>query len=272
MTATTVREGGALRFSEARLSTGVRIRYVEQGSPGGQPVIFLHGYTDSWFSFSGVLPRLDAAYRVFALDQRGHGDSEQPQGGYAMKDFADDVVAFMDAMSIKSAVLVGHSMGSLIARQVAYDAPERVTKLVLVGSAMTVLNDGVLELQRAVEALTDPVPEQFAREFQESTVYQPLPGEFMERVVAESLKLPARVWRAVLQGQVDVADATLLGGIQAPTLILWGERDAIFPRRDQEALAASIPNAVLKVYAETGHALHWEQPERFVRDLVAFID
>jgi non-heme chloroperoxidase len=265
-------EGGALKFLEARLSTGVRLRYAEQGSTEGQPVIFLHGYTDSWFSFSGVLARLDNAYRLFALDQRGHGDSEQPRGEYAVTDFAGDVVAFMDALNIRSAVIAGHSMGSLVARQVAYAAPERVAKLVLVGSMTTVRNEGVLELQRAVEALTDPAPAEFAREFQESTVYQPLREEFMERVVAESLKLPARVWRAVLRGLMEADDTAQLRTIRAPTLILYGERDAFFPLAEQELLAASIPNAVLKVYEETGHALHWEQPERFVRDLLAFIE
>lgn len=135
MTAKIVRQRGftkaiALRFSEVRLSTGVTVRYAEQGEPDVQPFIFLHGYTDSWFSFSGALARIDAAYRVFAPDRRGHGDLEQPQGEYAMKEFAEDVVVFMDACNIKSAVLVGHSMGSFIARRVARDAPERVSKLV----------------------------------------------------------------------------------------------------------------------------------------------
>jgi pimeloyl-ACP methyl ester carboxylesterase len=261
MTTTTIRQGGvaergAFKFSEARLSTGVRLRYAEQGSTEGQPVIFLHGYSDSWFSFSRVLPHFCNAYRLFALDQRGHGDSEQPQGGYAVTDFADDVIAFMDAMNIKSAVVVGHSMGSLIARHVAYAAPERVTKLVLVGAVATLRNEAGFELQAAVEALTDPVPATFAREFQESTVYQPLPESFMERAVAESLKLPARVWREIMRGMMEADDAAQLGNISAPTLLLWGERDAFFLRDQQEALVRAIPNARLKVYEETGHALH----------------
>jgi non-heme chloroperoxidase len=62
-----------------------------------------------------------------------------------------------------------------------------------------------------------------------------------------------------------------LRGINAPTLILWGEQDALFPREEQERLAAAIPDATLKVYPECGHVVHWEWPERFVRDLEAFI-
>jgi non-heme chloroperoxidase len=261
----------SLRFSEVNLQTGIRMRYAEQGDTGGRPVIFLHGYTDSWFSFSPVLPCFDAAYRLFALDQRGHGGTVQPEDGYAMTDFASDVIGFMDALELESAILVGHSMGSFIARQVAYKAPHLLEKLVLVGSAPRACNEGIIELQRAVEALSDPVPVEFAREFQESTVYRPLPEDFMQRVVRESLKLPARVWRSVLKGLMDMVDTSVIGDISIPTLILWGDRDSIFDRAEQDALAASLQNAVLKIYPETGHALHWERPRPFAEDLKDFI-
>jgi non-heme chloroperoxidase len=59
--------------------------------------------------------------------------------------------------------------------------------------------------------------------------------------------------------------------IDVPTLILWGEQDPLFPREEQERLAAAIPAATLKVYPETGHAVHWDRPEWVVRDLEAFI-
>ena len=60
--------------------------------------------------------------------------------------------------------------------------------------------------------------------------------------------------------------------IDVPTLTLWGEQDALFPREGQERLAAAIPGATLKVYPETGHAVHWERPEQVVRDLDAFME
>jgi non-heme chloroperoxidase len=63
-----------------------------------------------------------------------------------------------------------------------------------------------------------------------------------------------------------------LGEIDVPTLILWGEQDALFPREEQERLAAAIPGATLKIYSETGHAVHWERPEQVVRDLDAFME
>ena len=60
--------------------------------------------------------------------------------------------------------------------------------------------------------------------------------------------------------------------IDVPTLILWGEQDALFPCEEQERLATAIPGATLKIYPETGHAVHWERPEQVVRDLDAFME
>ncbi|HEY8460587.1 MAG TPA: alpha/beta fold hydrolase [Blastocatellia bacterium] len=264
-------ESSDLRFADARLTTGVRLRYAEWGDPAGHPLILLHGYTDSWFSFSRALPHFDPSWRVYILDQRGHGNSERPAGGYAFSDFAADVIAFMDAKKIERATLVGHSMGSFIAQGVALAAPERVERLVLVGSATTVRNDAVTEFRRAVEKLDDPVPDEFAREFQVSAVHHIAPNEFMDRVVEESMKVPSRVWKAVMAGMLAGDYKSRLGQIQAPTLIVWGDRDAFFSRAEQDSLAAALPNAVLKVYPETGHCPNWERPEQFAQDLKDFI-
>ena len=91
-------------------------------------------------------------------------------------------------------------------------------------------------------------------------------------MISESLKLPARVWRDYWEGVVLEPDhASRLGEIDAPTLILWGEQDAVFSREDLERLAAAIPDATLKVYPETGHSVHWECPEEVVRYLEEFM-
>jgi pimeloyl-ACP methyl ester carboxylesterase len=268
---TTEHHTPAMRFGDERLTTGVRLHYAELGDPAGHPVILLHGYTDSWFSYSRVLPHLDSTYHVFILDQRGHGDSERPASGYTFPDFAADVIAFMNAKGLARATLVGHSMGSIIAQGVALAAPERVERLVLVGSGTTVRNEAVAEFGQAVEKLNDPVPEKFVREFQLSCVHQPVPNEFMDRIVAQSLKAPARVWKAVLAGMLAGDYKARLGDIRTPTLIVWGDRDAFFLRAEQDSLAAALPNAVLKVYPEVGHCPNWERPEQFVQDLKEFI-
>ena len=268
---------GQPRFATADLATGVRLHYAEAGDPEGEPIIFLHGYSDSWFSFSRALPLLSPSYHAFALTERGHGDSEKPECCYTLDDFAADVDAFMDAVGIESATVVGHSNGSVMAPRVALSYPHRVSRLVLVGAATIATtaegdNEGVQGLMEEVSALEDPVPEEFIREFQASCVHHPVPEEFFENVISESLKFPARLWRAVAEGVILAGGSVeRLRGIGAPTLILWGEHDAFFSREEQERLAEVIPGATLKVYSETGHTPHWEWPEHFVRDLETFM-
>jgi pimeloyl-ACP methyl ester carboxylesterase len=261
-----------VQFSSVLLKTGVRLHYAYKGDPSGTPIILLHGYGDSWFSYSPILPLLDKKYRVYIPDQRGHGNSDRPSEGYALKQFAADVVAFMDAMNVKQATIVGHSMGSFVAQHVAAQVPGRVNKLVLIGSATKIRNNVVTGLQQEINALADPMPEKFVRDFQIGVAFQPLPQEFLDGVVRESLKLPARVWRGVMAQMVAPEADVELKRIKSPTLIIWGDKENIFPRSEQDLLVAALRNAVLKVYPDTGHAPNWERPERVVKDLHEFID
>jgi non-heme chloroperoxidase len=89
--------------------------------------------------------------------------------------------------------------------------------------------------------------------------------------VAESLKVPAYVWQEAFSGflQDDFSDE--LHKIEAPTLIIWGDRETFSPGSDQEQLVAAIQDSQLIVYSNAGHSLHWEQPKRFVADLASFI-
>jgi non-heme chloroperoxidase len=266
----------SIQFATKPLEAGLRLHYAEQGDPTGEAIVFLHGYSDSWFSFSRVLPLLSAEYHAFALTQRGHGDSDKPECCYTPDDFAADIDAFMDAVGLEEATVVGASTGALFAQRVVLSYPRRVSRLVLVGAQTPAneANEVVLGLQEEVRALEDPVPPEFVRAFQESTIYQPVPQEFLDTVVSESLKLPARVWRDYLEGAVLSIDQDYvlpLREIDVPTLILWGEQDPLFPREEQERLAAAIPGATLKVYPETGHAVHWDRPAWVVRDLEEFM-
>ena len=257
-------------LQDVRLSTGVRLRYTEQGDPAGEAIVMLHGYSDSSFSFSPVLPLVSPRYHVFALDLRGHGGSDQPAKGYDIRDLAADVVAFLDAKGLPRATIVGHSLGSFVAQRIAVDAPARVSRLVLLGSAPTLRNEVIAELRAAVDTLSDPVPVEFVRDFQLSTVYSPLPDEFIERVVAESLVLTASVWQALAAGMLAETPVPL-SAIEAPTLVLGGDRDAVFSRAEQQALAAGIRRASRTEYAETGHAVHWERPGEVVRAIEGFV-
>ncbi|MEZ4621692.1 MAG: alpha/beta hydrolase [Caldilineaceae bacterium] len=260
------------RFATIALATGVTLHYLEQGDPQGEPVIMLHGTSDSWNSFAPVLPHLSVAYHVFALDQRGHGDSSKPADGYTMAEFAADVVAFMDAQGIAKATVLGHSMGSMIAQLTAIHYPDRVARLVLAGSMVTVGNPGLLEFNASLQTLTDPVDLAFVRAFQVSTVNQPIPPEFLEKVIAESLKVPAHVWRQMVADFVKQDTTAQLPTIMAPTLIVRGGQDTYWPLSDQQLLAQAIPQSTLHIYEGAGHAVHWEQSERFVADLERFLE
>jgi pimeloyl-ACP methyl ester carboxylesterase len=255
------------------LPNGVRLPYVERGDPSGLPVVFLHGVTDSWRSFEPVLPHLPRAMHAFAVTQRGHGDADRPDGGYGPRDFAEDLAALLDRLDLDAAVVVGHSMSSSIAQRFALDHPERTLGLVLVGAMRSWRdNAAIREFWRStVSTLTDPVDPQVAREFQVSTLARPVTPAFLKTVVGESLKVPARVWKSIFEAFIEQDFSRELARITAPTLIVWGDRDAFCPGQDQRALLETIAGSQLLVHEGAGHALHWEAPERFAADLVAWI-
>lgn len=88
----------------------------------------------------------------------------------------------------------------------------------------------------------------------------------------QSLKMPARVWRETNRGLLEDDSLRELDRIAAPTLIVWGDQDSISPRREQEDVAASIPDSQLIVYRGAGHTFYLEEPERVASDLLAFIE
>jgi len=258
---------------EIQLPGRVQLEFAEHGDRTGTPVIALHGVTDSWLSFEPVLSHLPADLRVLALTQRGHGGSEKPAAGYRPADFAADVAAFLDVMEIERAVLVGHSMGSINAMRCAIDHPSRVAGLVLAGTMPWFGRPPeLLEFHREqIVPLTDPVPEAFARDFQRSTLARPIAASMLDGFVAESLKVPARVWRDAFAGFIGHDFSLRLREIDVPTLIVWGRHDAFCSAADQQAMLRSIGSAQLVEYADAGHAMHWEEPRRFARDLSRFV-
>ena len=259
---------------QVNLATGVKLRYVVDGPRDGMPILFLHGVTDSSHSWSSTTPFLSDHYRTYALDQRGHGDSERPLYGYSMAQFAEDAIAFMDELGIEQAVIVGHSMGSFIAHQLASVYPERVSHLVLVGSAATsVRNEVVTFLWDEIIGrpdFQDPIDPDFIRELQ--TGPNPVDPVFFEKALEESAKVPARVWKAAFRGLLTDDHTDFLDDVAAPTLIIWGTLDGIFSAADQQALQAALPHAVFIPYDGAGHNTQWEQPQRVAEDIRDFID
>ena len=255
-------------LTHLRLSNGVTLHCATQGPRTGPAVILLHGFSDSWFSFSRVLPLMPADMRLVVPDLRGHGDSERPLLGYRIADLADDVIRLMEAMDIPKAVVVGHSMGSFVARKVYELAPDRVSRLVLVGAGPSAQNAVLVDLKAAVSALTDPVDESFVREFQLSCINAPVPQPFLEAVIANSRRIPARIWKAALGGLME--SEITLHRPTIRTLVLGGRLDAVFSPTEQMVLARQFPRGELHLIDGVGHTLHWEQPATFVSALVRF--
>lgn len=264
--------GMAPVVSSVLLPGQVRLPYAEQGGPTGVPVVLLHAIADSWHAFEPVLAHLPGSIHAFAPTQRGHGDASRPATGYRVRDFASDLAAFMNAIQIEAAVIAGGSSGGFVARRFAIDHPERTLGLVLLGSPANLRDKpGAKDMWDSfVSKPDDPIDPEFVRDFAASTLARPAPQAFLETIVKESLKVPAYVWRATLEGLMTDDSFGELHAIKAPTLIIWGDQDAILPRTDQEALAAAIPDSRLLVYPGAGHAFYWEDPERVASDLVAF--
>jgi pimeloyl-ACP methyl ester carboxylesterase len=256
-------------LEDVTLTNGVRLHCATQGPRQGTAMLMLHGYSDSSFSFSQVMPLLPADFRVIAPDLRGHGNSERPPSGYHISDMADDVLDLMNTMDVASAIIVGHSMGSFVAQAIAERAPERASALVLTGSAPTSVNDAVTALREMIDALTDPVDEEFVRSFQYGTVAMPVPKAFMDAVIANSKRMPARIWKAIYEALLEYRPSQMRPFVR--TLVLGGKEDAIFSAAEQMQLARQYPDARLQLVDRVGHALHWEQPDTFVAALMRFV-
>lgn len=259
----------AYRSARIRVATGPRLHYAEFGKPDGPAVLFLHGWPDSWFSFSRVLRLLPEDLRAIAIDQRGFGESDRPASGYSIPEMADDAIAFLDALDIPRATLVGHSFGSFVARRAAIAHPDRVAALALIGTGLSGSNPVTRELQSSLRDLQDPIPVQFARDFQASTAFRPIPPDFFDRIIEESLKLPPRLWRLAIDKLIEYDDAEELSRIKVPTQLLWGDQDALFSRTEQQGFINALPAARLSIYEQTGHCPNWEQPERIAADITA---
>ncbi len=256
----------------APLTKELRLSYIDMGDPESRDIlVLLPGLSDSWRSWESVLQHLPTSLRVIAVSQRGHGDSDKPAAGYSVRDYAGDVDALLNALDITRVAVTGHSSASLVARRFALDHPQRVAGIVLEGSFIRLTGPAVEVAGRQFAALTDPVDPTFVRDFATGTIARPVDKAFMEAMIAENLKVPARVWRETFQSLLDYDDADELVVLEVPTLIIWGDRDAIIDRCATDALGHAIPSSRSVFYEGVGHTPHWEAPERFARDVAAFV-
>ncbi|MBL8345445.1 MAG: alpha/beta hydrolase [Rubrivivax sp.] len=268
------------RIAHLLLPFGPRLEFAEQGPPPGPgitSVLMLHGITDTWRSFEPVLPHLPTDWHVVSLSQRGHGGSDQSPHEYRTRDFAADAATFLQVRGMAPAIVVGHSMGAANAMRLAIDRPELVRGLVAAGGFASFGDKPQLVefIRTTIATLGDAVPRDLADGFQHETVSGTTAPGLIETMVDECLRTPAKVWRLAFAGLLEDDFSALIGRIAAPTLLPWGNQDSFVPESDQwhivRAIRAGGGQAERTVYEGTGHALHWERPERFARDLVRFV-
>ena len=253
--------GWNARKQQVTLPNGVRLAYVELGNPDGPPLLLLHGYTDSSRAWTIVAPWLET-HRVLIPDQRGHGGSDAPACCYGMSSFAEDARLFLDAMQVERAAVAGHSMGSMVAQVLAAEHPERVTRLVLIGStALPAIRRGdwlwtqVMDLRQPIAANVD-----FLRAFGPASSPTPVDATLRLYYEPEIAATPPHVWRAVARELVEVPIGRYAPDVRAPVLILSGGHDELFPAEHHRALVAAYPDAEAHVFADLGHNLIIERP------------
>jgi pimeloyl-ACP methyl ester carboxylesterase len=187
-------------------------------------------------------------------------------------DLSEEIAAFMDAVGLESAVIVGSSSGGYIAQWFAGDHPDRTRGLVLVGSPGRFRDKpAFVDLRDTILALSDPIDPEFARQFGGDPTFPHLRPGYIDEMVEESCRIPAEIWKATYLGLWDSPPPSTTFRISIPSLLLWGDRDHFLPRQEQEALCDAIPGSKLVVYEGVGHIVLWEEPERVARDIVSFV-
>jgi len=263
------------------LANGLRMGYVELGDPGKPVLVFLHGVTNSSLGYLPLGRLLSNHYRVFLLDQRGHGASDKPECCYTRLNFAHDVKLFLDLFGIERAHVAGHSLGGMVAQTFAAFWPERVDRLMIIGSTIgrrslpspdaprppPVLGAWDAEIRK----LRDPIDPDSA--FMKS--WWDVPGvdaETQHHMRRESARIPADIWRAILdQGEVSRDLRTTAERIKAPTLLLFAGKDALFSAADNRDMETWLPRAKSVTLPELGHSLPEEDPQAVAAVLLDFL-
>ena len=255
------------------LVDGHRIAYLDQGA--GPPVIFLHGFGGSMWQWEYQLS-LDDDHRVIVLDFLGAGLSDKPNLAYTPDDLIAFLTAFMDALHVQRASLVGNSMGAGIAIGMALAHPERVERLVLISG----LPDHVRErltsplMHRAVDNWLPIWMIEFGNRFSGRGVTRRV---LSEMVYDQALLTPLVIERShrnrtrsgMLRPVLTMVKnlplweqgfARRLSEITQPTLILWGMQDKVFPPTVGETMREMIPGSRLELIPDSGHLPMWERP------------
>lgn len=222
----------------------ININYIEKGS--GEPLILLHGNGEDCSYFNGQLDSFARYFHVYALDTRGHGKTPRGTAPFTIRQFADDLLAFMDAHEIARAHLLGFSDGGNTAMIFAMQHPGRVMRLILYGANLDArgVKPGV---QLPIE-----LGYRFAKLFARRSAEARQHAELLGLMVNDPAVRPEE-----------------LAGIQAPTLVVAGTRDMI-KEQHTRLIAASIPSAQL-VILDGDHFVANKRPAAFNEAVLVFL-
>lgn len=259
-----------------RISVGdVSYHCLEQGA--GEPLVLLHGFTGSSAAWFTVLPALAERYRVIAVDLLGHGESDAPEdpARYAMERVVWDMATLLDILAVGPAVVLGYSMGGRLALYLALTLPERWRGLILQSASPGLATEAERAARVAQdEALAQRIETLGIERFVAS--WERLPLFASQQTLPEAVRVEQRRRRlqnrpAGLAGSLRGMGAGVqpslwerLGELTLPTLLLAGALDEKFVGIARK-MARAIPEATLGLAPDAGHAIHLEQPERWLR-------
>ena len=254
---------------------GVNVYYESFGS-GKPAIVFLHPWSTNRYIWTNQVPAFARDYQCIVMDHRGHGMSDKPASGYAIGEMAADVVAVLDDLNIDKAVLVGNSIGGMIAMQTNLDAPERVIANLILSSGTNIGADTPPEVAEAMQqdwkgvfsALLDSALSSESKQNKpELTAYLDgcfrVEDNFSEAVFFASLADPNGVFAW------NITDR--LGEINKPTLIIAGSQDGATTVEHNQLLADKIPGAEIKIYDHIAHFCQLEDPNLFNQHLAEFV-
>ena len=269
---------------------GYRRAYVHAGPAGrsAPALLLLHGIGDSSATWAHLVPALAEHFVVVAPDLLGHGASDRPRADYSPAAYACGMRDLLASLDVERATIVGHSLGGGIAMQMSYQFPHLCERLVLVssGGAGRAVHP-LLRLATApgAEALmplvTNPAAVLTGRLAARALLaLVPEVGREVDEVVRTLSALPdrpsrqafCRTLRSVVDGRgqrVTLLDRCYLAEA-IPTMLIWGDRDAVIPVEHAHTAAAAMPSARLELFRGAGHFPHHSDPARFLAALVDF--
>ncbi len=254
---------------------GTRVRYLDVGQ--GPVVVLLHGFASSIENWITVIPRLKENYRVIALDLKGFGWTDRPQGDYSPKAQAQLIRALLDERGVKKAAFVGHSWGTSVALAFALEYPDRVSRLALydawVYDEQLPSFFHVSKAKGLGEFLFAAFYDQRPDERITQAFYNPdsVPEALVEDV-ERALERPGTKAAALeaVRGMNYLELAPRYAQVKQPTLLLWGRDDVVTALPMGERLLRQLPQSELKVYPKCGHFPMLEAAES-TRDLLRFL-